>query len=580
MAPPLRPVSASSNSSSGNNNRIGLTLIAVVLCLYTFGVVETVYYLPSPNHRRRTWLRKLLRTSSSSGNNNNNGIKSAVGGSINVAVNGISDVGTTDDKFNEKGEDDGSFGEESSGDDEQDDENANIIPDAQWPVSIRNEDGNLEEVIHPGHKAKGHPDVQMMLPRFWIDDPVAVHQNTLMSRELAMKIGSCIHPDANGNYARGDKCPLNDRTIFVAIASYRDWQCRDTVSSIFSRAKYPQRVRVGVVDQIVEGEDGPCDAPYKSCKEDKSQDLCKYKSQLDVFQVEASLSIGPVFARHIGHRMYRGEYYYMQSDAHVTFTKGWDVDIIEQQESTKNEMAVLSTYLTDIVGSLDKNGNSLRNTRPIMCNTDYESGQANKYLRHGSQPEAVPTIHGMPQLQPYWAAGYSFSRGHFVVNVPYDFYQPMIFQGEEMSIGIRGFTIGYDYYAPERSVCFHHYAEGKNKKARNKVPHYWENSNQYSGVGTKAMYRLLGVVHMNPEIDPKKWDHTEEEKYGLGGVRTPELFYETFGVDVVNKRTEQHLCQFVETGKMHREFNKVLRPDGMGIDYSKISFRFKDPMKR
>ena len=81
-----------------------------------------------------------------------------------------------------------------------------------------------------------------------------------------------------------------------------------------------------------------------------------------------------------------------------------------------------------------------------MCNTDYESGQKNKYLRHGSQPEAVPTIRGTPQLQPYWAAGYSFSRGHFVVNVPYDFYQPMIFQGEEMSIGIRGFTIGYDFY--------------------------------------------------------------------------------------------------------------------------------------
>lgn len=37
-----------------------------------------------------------------------------------------------------------------------------------------------------------------------------------------------------------------------------------------------------------------------------------------------------------------------------------------------------------------------------------------------------------------------------------------------MSIGIRGFTIGYDFYAPERSVCFHHYAEGKNAKARNK----------------------------------------------------------------------------------------------------------------
>lgn len=251
------------------------------------------------------------------------------------------------------------------------------------------------------------------------------------------------------------------------------------------------------------------------------------------------------------------------------------MDIISQQEATKNEMAVLSTYLTDITGSIDANGDSRRHTRPIMCNTDYEQGQNSRYLRHLSQPEAQPTISGQPQLQPYWAAGFSFSRGHFVVNNPYDFYQPMIFQGEEMSIGIRGFTIGYDYYAPERSVCFHHYAEGKNKRARNKVPHYWENSNQYAGVGGQAMHRLLGIVHMIPEVDPKTWDHTEEEKYGLGGVRTPELFYDLFGVDVLHKTTQQHLCRFVETGHMHTQFTKFIRPDGMGIDYGKISYRFK-----
>jgi hypothetical protein len=142
----------------------------------------------------------------------------------------------------------------------------------------------------------------------------------------------------------------------------------------------------------------------------------------------------------------------MQSDAHVTFTRNWDEDIISQQEATRNEMAVMSTYLTDIVGSIDENGDSMRNTRPIMCNTDYEDGQNSRYLRHGSQPEAQPTIRelmiviiccshlhmlpaiifeiffglgGEPQLEPYWAAGYSFSRGHFVVNVPYDFYQPV-----------------------------------------------------------------------------------------------------------------------------------------------------------
>lgn len=476
----------------------------------------------------------------------------------------------------------GGGGEEREGVDnymdepESDGDDGSPIPRARWPVSIRDEDGNFEDVVHPGHRAMGHPDVIMTVPRFWIDDPTSVHRNVLMTRDRAMKIGSCVTPDEKtGDHARGDGCPADDRTIYVAVASYRDWQCRDTVASIFSGASFPGRVRVAVTDQIVEGEDGSCDAPRVPCESDPGQALCAHGSRLDVFRVDAALSIGPVFARHMGHRMYRGEYYYMQADAHVTFTGGWDVDIVSQMESTGNEMAVLSTYLTDIDGSIDANGNSLRNTRPIMCNTDYEEGQGNRYLRHGSQPEAQPTIRGMPQLEPYWAAGFSFSRGHFVVNVPYDFYQPMIFQGEEMSIGIRGFTIGYDYYAPERSVCFHHYADGANKRKRNKVPHYWENGETYAGSGIKAMYRLLGIVHMNPEIGADMWDHAEEGKYGLGGVRSPELFYDVFGIDVRDKVAEQHLCGFVETGRMHDEFMKFLRPDGMGIDYSKISFRFK-----
>ncbi len=52
----------------------------------------------------------------------------------------------------------------------------------------------------------------------------------------------------------------------------------------------------------------------------------------------------------------------------------------------------------------------------------------NSYLRHLSQPEDYPEIRGMPQLQPFWAAGFSFSRGHFKIRVPYDAYQPMVFQ--------------------------------------------------------------------------------------------------------------------------------------------------------
>jgi hypothetical protein len=122
-----------------------------------------------------------------------------------------------------------------------------------------------------------------------------------------------------------------------------------------------------VVDQIINGEDVICDDPIEPCIEKPDQALCKYQSQIDVYEMPARLSVGPVFARHLGHRMYRGEYYATQSDAHVTFTTNWDSDIIAQLEATQNEMAVLSTYLTDIQGSIDeRTGNSLRKTRPIM----------------------------------------------------------------------------------------------------------------------------------------------------------------------------------------------------------------------
>ena len=284
---------AGNNNSNSNNSRIGLTLITLILCLYTFGLIESIWHLPTPNHKSRSWLRKLTKKHGSGGSGDPNEAAVVFGGTINVAKSGLLDIAEKDGDDDE--EEEGEY--DDNNDDQAENEQGRLIPEAKWPVSIRDEDGNFEQVLHPGHKAKGNPDVPMMLPKFWIDDPVSIHQHKLMTRELAMQIGSCIMPNEHGSKARGDDCPINERTIYVAIASYRDWQCRDTVISIFSRAKHPERVRVGVVDQIVEGEDGPCDAPHIPCKEDAQQELCKYKSQLDVFQVDAPLSIAPVFAR-------------------------------------------------------------------------------------------------------------------------------------------------------------------------------------------------------------------------------------------------------------------------------------------
>lgn len=65
-----------------------------------------------------------------------------------------------------------------------------------------------------------------------------------------------------------------------------------------------------------------------------------------------------------------------------------------------------------------------------MCVSDFEGKGASKHLRHGQQPEGRPGIKGQPTLHPFWAAGFSFARGHFVIQVPYDQFLPMVFQGE------------------------------------------------------------------------------------------------------------------------------------------------------
>jgi len=46
-----------------------------------------------------------------------------------------------------------------------------------------------------------------------------------------------------------------------------------------------------------------------------------------------------------------------------------------------------------------------------------------------------------------------------------------ISQGEEIAIGIRGFTHGYDFYAPRDSIVFHEYASKSNR--RKKVHMFW-----------------------------------------------------------------------------------------------------------
>jgi hypothetical protein len=96
---------------------------------------------------------------------------------------------------------------------------------------------------------------------------------------------------------------------------------------------------------------------------------------------------------------------------------------------------------------------------------------------------------------------------------------------------------------------------------------FWENSGKHKGEGQKSLKRSMAIIGMAPDIDPALWNHEEEKRYGLGNVRSTELFYKLFLINP-NDRTATQLCPFVKNGQMHRDFQPHLSPDGMGIDYS------------
>jgi hypothetical protein len=88
-------------------------------------------------------------------------------------------------------------------------------------------------------------------------------------------------------------------------------------------------------------------------------------------------------------------------------------------------------------------------------------------------------------------------------------------------------------------------------------------------MGQRSLKRALSVIGMSPDINASQWDQRELGKYGLGMERTTKLFYDLFLINPTTRTAEQ-LCPFVLTGIMHRAFQRYLRPNGLGIDYTAL----------
>eukprot|EP00494_Astrolonche_serrata_P001615 UN01621 len=97
--------------------------------------------------------------------------------------------------------------------------------------------------------------------------------------------------------------------------------------------------------------------------------LCKYRDQIALKEINAEDAKGPTFGRHHADKLYDGEYFALQIDAHMSFINNWDTKVVDQWKSLGNEMAVLTTYPSDVKQSVNSEGDSIVKTAPIICNS-------------------------------------------------------------------------------------------------------------------------------------------------------------------------------------------------------------------
>ena len=188
----------------------------------------------------------------------------------------------------------------------------------------------------------------------------------------------------------------------------------------------------------------------------------------------------------------------------------------------------------------------------VICSTDILTDKVTRSFK--LTPAKIIQNTNKPILTAFFAAGFSFQKGHRLINVPYDPYSAFLFDGEEMSMALRMFTHGYDFYAPDRDVVYHLYSPNDNKIR----PVFWEHEwNKKWKTARESEYRINYIMGLHKLFHPyypvSSIDLREINKYGCGNIRDKNDFWIYTKIDIINLTTPSFdLCDIYKHGGMDK----------------------------
>jgi glycosyltransferase involved in cell wall biosynthesis len=293
------------------------------------------------------------------------------------------------------------------------------------------------------------------------------------------------------------------RTIFVSIASYRDDELQRTVNSLYHSAENPDALTIGIVNQQARG---------------KHDDFSWLGDQVKVDNVHYRFSKGAGWARKRAMSLYDGEDFFFQIDSHMLFEPDWDKKLIAMYDwcakDAGTDKVILSQFaapyevFTD--GSLnfpegdDKYWDGPSWTSVVNTWAATWAGNREK-MEDLTHPHPTHTV----------LAAILFTTGDFVKDIPYD--DRISFMGEELCIALRAYTRGYQMYAPNEMIAYHHYK-------REDQPKIWRDNIQGE--------RAWSEIEMNSQQVQRRVLLGEDEGiFGIGDYQKYLDYQKMVGID-------------------------------------------------
>lgn len=283
-----------------------------------------------------------------------------------------------------------------------------------------------------------------------------------------------------------------------------------TVSDLLAKAKYPERVYVGILSQID--------------RRTESKFLSSFGRRIRQEVIDYRDSKGVCWARsRILTKLREQEEYVLQIDSHSRFKPGWDETLLNMYSQLGKRNAVISYYPPNYTPNQPINYNE----NPYIYFLIKELGDPGiPRFSSGVLPRAVKPINECGTIG--IAGGSIFGHRSVFDTVPYD--PNLYFFGEEPSYALRLYTHGIDVYAPTESYMYHYYNIMDRTNVRDRTLHWEDHAAKVNHHNRISYDRLRYLFQLGPVTNTANL--VDIHKYGLGSHRTLAQWESRLGINL------------------------------------------------